>query len=42
VLPEYKEKRRKHTLIFVSSYLDFVRIHNYMKKEHIPAVLLFE
>uniref|UniRef100_A0A3B4HA89 U3 small nucleolar RNA-associated protein 25 homolog n=1 Tax=Pundamilia nyererei TaxID=303518 RepID=A0A3B4HA89_9CICH len=33
VLPQYKDSVMSHTLIYIPSYFDYVRLRNYMKKE---------
>ncbi|XP_056152047.1 U3 small nucleolar RNA-associated protein 25 homolog [Lampris incognitus] len=35
VLPQYKDSVMSHTLIYIPSYFDYVRLRNYMKKEEI-------
>ncbi|KAJ7991039.1 hypothetical protein DPEC_G00293110 [Dallia pectoralis] len=35
VLPQYRDSVMSHTLIYVPSYFDYVRLRNYMKKEEI-------
>ncbi|KAM4624675.1 U3 small nucleolar RNA-associated protein 25 homolog isoform 1-T1 [Polymixia lowei] len=35
VLPQYKDSVMSHTLIYVPSYFDYVRLRNYMKKDEI-------
>ncbi|XP_033498688.1 U3 small nucleolar RNA-associated protein 25 homolog [Epinephelus lanceolatus] len=33
VLPQYRDSVMSHTLIYIPSYFDYVRLRNYMKKE---------
>lgn len=42
VLPNFKGNLMSHTLIFVSSYFDFVRIRNYFKREEESFVQICE
>ncbi|XP_018550671.1 U3 small nucleolar RNA-associated protein 25 homolog isoform X1 [Lates calcarifer] len=35
VLPQYRDSVMSHTLIYIPSYFDYVRLRNYMKKEEI-------
>ncbi|KAM3833894.1 U3 small nucleolar RNA-associated protein 25 homolog [Diretmus argenteus] len=42
VLPQYRDSVMSHTLIYVPSYFDYVRLRNYMKKEEINFVSLCE
>lgn len=42
VLPSFTDKLMSHTMIFVSSYFDFVRLRNYFKREQSSFVQICE
>uniref|UniRef100_A0A667ZTD2 U3 small nucleolar RNA-associated protein 25 homolog n=1 Tax=Myripristis murdjan TaxID=586833 RepID=A0A667ZTD2_9TELE len=42
VLPQYKDSVMSHTLVYVPSYFDYVRLRNYMKKEELNFVSICE
>lgn len=42
ILPQYKDSIMAHTMIYVPSYFDFVRIRNYFKKEDLSFVQICE
>ncbi|XP_070698283.1 U3 small nucleolar RNA-associated protein 25 homolog [Pempheris klunzingeri] len=42
VLPQYRDSVMSHTLIYIPSYFDYVRVRNYMKKEEINFVSICE
>ncbi|XP_061600016.1 U3 small nucleolar RNA-associated protein 25 homolog [Cololabis saira] len=42
VLPQYKDSVMSHTLIYIPSYFDYIRLRNYMKKEEINFTSICE
>ncbi|KAJ4939908.1 hypothetical protein JOQ06_029344 [Pogonophryne albipinna] len=42
VLPQYRDSVMSHTLIYVPSYFDYVRLRNHMKKEEINFASICE
>uniref|UniRef100_A0A673BYI0 U3 small nucleolar RNA-associated protein 25 homolog n=1 Tax=Sphaeramia orbicularis TaxID=375764 RepID=A0A673BYI0_9TELE len=42
VLPQYRDSVMSHTLIYIPSYFDYVRLRNYMKKEEMNFVSICE
>ncbi|KAM9341180.1 U3 small nucleolar RNA-associated protein 25 homolog [Symphorus nematophorus] len=42
VLPQYRDSVMSHTLIYIPSYFDYVRLRNYMKKEEMNFTSICE
>lgn len=42
VLPQYRDSAMSHTLIYIPSYFDYIRLRNYMKKEEINFASICE
>ncbi|XP_074548795.1 U3 small nucleolar RNA-associated protein 25 homolog isoform X2 [Halichoeres trimaculatus] len=42
VLPQYRDSVMSHTLIYIPSYFDYVRLRNYMKKEEVNFASICE
>lgn len=42
VLPQYRDSAMSHTLIYIPSYFDYVRLRNYMKREEINFASICE
>ncbi|MCJ8731054.1 hypothetical protein PDJAM_G00191630 [Pangasius djambal] len=42
VLPQYRDSVMSHTLIYVPSYFDFVRVRNFLKKEDVSFCVMSE
>ncbi|XP_074516763.1 U3 small nucleolar RNA-associated protein 25 homolog [Sebastes fasciatus] len=42
VVPQYRDSVMSHTLIYIPSYFDYIRLRNYMKKEEINFASICE
>ncbi|KAM7404033.1 hypothetical protein PAMA_004448 [Pampus argenteus] len=42
VLPQYRDSVMSHTMIYIPSYFDYVRLRNYMKKEEMNFISICE
>lgn len=42
VLPQYRDSAMSHTLIYIPSYFDYIRLRNYMKKEEMNFASICE
>lgn len=42
VLPQYRDAAMSHTLIYIPSYFDYIRLRNYMKKEEMNFASICE
>ncbi|KAJ0062964.1 hypothetical protein NL108_009559, partial [Boleophthalmus pectinirostris] len=42
VLPQYKDSVMSHTMIYIPSYFDYIRLRNYMKKEELNFASICE
>ncbi|XP_034940883.1 digestive organ expansion factor homolog [Chelonus insularis] len=42
ILPQYKDSMMSHTLVYIPSYFDYVKLRNYFKKEELNFVQICE